>query len=145
MGFTRSYRPWELDCDENEGHFFYIDCMGQVEMNRYERAAQVWAVLAWAAKHRQTVIYQQLGQLTGMHTPGLGSVLDPIQAYCTKHNLPPLTVLVVSKETGLPGQGFTAAQAVQVASDQATVFAFDWLAHGNPLPSGFAGAFKEVT
>lgn len=118
--------------------------MNKVEMNRFERAAQVWAVLAWAARHRQTIIYQQLAQATGMHTPGLGKMLDPIQAYCVQKKLPPLTALVVNKEDGLPGHGFTAAQAVQVASDQAAVFAFDWLAHGNPLPSGFEAAFKEM-
>ena len=106
-------------------------------MNINDRAAQAWAVLAWAARHRQTITYQQLGQVTGMFTGGLGRVLEPIQAYCVTHQLPPLTVLVVQKDTGLPGHGFTAAQAVQVASDQAKVFDFDWLRHGNPQAQGF--------
>ena len=106
-------------------------------MNRYERAAQIWGVLAWAARHRQTITYQQLSQVTGMYTPGLGNMLAPIQAYCVHHKLPPLTVLVVQKSTGLPGEGFTAAQAVQTASDQARVFDYDWLEHGNPQPNGF--------
>ncbi|MDV6376470.1 hypothetical protein [Deinococcus arenicola] len=106
-------------------------------MNRNERAAQVWAVLAWAARHRQTITYQQLGQAVGLPPVALGKVLDPIQAYCQARKLPPLTVLAVSKETGLPGSGFTAAQAVQVASDQAKVFGFDWLQHGNPQEKGF--------
>lgn len=109
-------------------------------MNKFERAAQIWAVLGWAASHRQTMTYQQLGQAVGMPPAGLGGMLDPIQAYCVARKLPPLTVLVVQKDTGLPGSGFTAAQAVQVASDQARVFDFDWLAHGNPQPEGFAAA-----
>ena len=106
-------------------------------MNIYERATQTWAVLAWAARHRQTMTYQQLSQATGMFSGGLGAVLEPIQAYCQTRNLPPLTVLVVQKETGLPGAGFTAAQAVQVATDQSKVFDFDWLKHGNPQVAGF--------
>ncbi|CAM4197217.1 hypothetical protein [Deinococcus marmoris] len=105
-------------------------------MNINERAAQAWAVLAWAARHRQTITYQQLGQCTGMFSGGLGKVLDPIQEYCRARNLPPLTVLVVQKDTGLPGHGFSTGQAVQVATDQSKVFAFDWLAHGNPQEKG---------
>lgn len=105
-------------------------------MDKYERAAQAWAVLAWAARHRQTITYQQLGQVTGMHTAGVGMILDPVQEYCRDRGLAPLTVLVVQKHTGLPGAGFTAAQAVQTASDQARVFDFDWLAHGHPSVDG---------
>lgn len=105
-------------------------------VNIYERASQAWAVLAWAARHRQTITYQQLNQATGMHAAGLGRVLEPIQEYCRARGLPPLTVLAVQKDTGLPGRGFTAAQAVQVASDQAKVFDYDWLKHGNPQAKG---------
>lgn len=113
-------------------------------MNIYERASQAWAVLAWAARHRQTMTYQQLGQVTGMHTAGLGMVLEPIQAYCVARNLPPLTVLVVQKDTGLPGSGFSAAQAVQVATDQSKVFEYDWLKHGNPQVAGLENKVAPV-
>ncbi len=92
--------------------------------------------------HRQTITYQQLGQLIKMPPAALGSMLDPIQAYCVAQQLPPLTVLVVQKDTGLPGLGFTAGQAEQVASDQARVFSTDWLAHGNPLAEGFEKVFS---
>jgi len=72
-----------------------------------------------------------------MFSGGLGAVLAPIQSYCQARNLPPLMVLVVQKETGLPSTGFTAAQAMQVATDQSKVFDFDWLKHGNPQVTGF--------
>ena len=62
-----------------------------------------------------------------MPPAGLGGMLDPVQTYCVANKLPPLTVLVVQKDTGLPGSGFTAAQAAQVASDQARAFDFNWL------------------
>ena len=97
-----------------------------------ERATQIWAVLAWAAGHRQNITYSQLAQATGAFTGGLGALLEPIQSYCLLKNLPPLTGIVVQQESGLPGSGFTGASADELASAQAKVFALDWLEHGNP-------------
>ena len=101
-------------------------------MNTAERATQIWAVLAWAATHRQTITYSQLAQVTGAFTGGLGALLEPIQSYCLQNALPPLTILVVQKESGIPGAGFTGASASDLASAQAKVFSFNWLEHGNP-------------
>ena len=101
-------------------------------MTKYERASQIWAVLAWAATHRQSLTYTQLSQITGAFTGGLGALLEPIQSYCLLHKLPPLTILVVKQETGLPGSGFTGASAGELAAAQARVFEFAWLEHGNP-------------
>jgi hypothetical protein len=103
-------------------------------MKRAERASQIWAVLAWAAKSRQSLTYGQLGKLIGVPTAGLGQLLEPIQSYCLIKGLPPLTVLVVQQQSGLPGHGFTGASATDFASAQAAVFGFDWLEHGNPQP-----------
>lgn len=114
-------------------------------MNKFESAAQAWAVLAWAARHRQTMTYEQLGQTIKVIPVRLGQVLDPIQAYCVAQKLPPLTVLVVQKDTGLPGPGFTAAQAVQVATDQSKVFEYDWLKHGNPQVAGLKNEATPIT
>jgi len=99
-----------------------------------ERSAQIWSVLAWAASHRQNITYSQLAQVTGAFTGGLGALLEPIQSYCLVNNLPPLTILVVQQDSGLPGSGFTGASAGDLASAQARVFEFNWLAHGNPGP-----------
>lgn len=101
-------------------------------MNRAERASQIWAVLAWSASHRQNITYSQLGQATGAFTGGLGQLLEPIQSYCLVKGLPPLTILVVQQESGLPGSGFSGATAGDLAASQARVFAFSWLEHGNP-------------
>ena len=92
-------------------------------MTRFERASQIWAVLARAAKNRQTLTYGQVGKLIGVPTAGLGQLLEPIQSYCLIHNLPPLTLLVVQRETGLPGSGFTGVGAPEFARSQADVFA----------------------
>lgn len=106
-------------------------------MDKRERASQIWAVLAWAARHRQTITYPQLGNLVGVPAHGLGQLLEPIQAYCIKHELPPLTAIVVQQNTGLPGSGFNGASAADLGKVQAQVFGHDWLAHGNPGTAGF--------
>ena len=109
-------------------------------MNTYLRATQIWPILTWAATNRQTLTYGILGKLIGVPARGLGHWLEPIQVYCVKHRLPPLTVLVVSSTTGMPGTGFNAASEVPKALQQ--VFSFDWLESGG-APS--AEAFEEST
>lgn len=112
-------------------------------MNKSQRASQIWAVLAWAARNRQSLGYSQVGQLIGVPAAGLGQLLEPIQSYCMQHNLPPLTVLVVQQASGLPGSGFTGASADELARAQASVFATDWLALGNPGEEKLATAVAE--
>jgi hypothetical protein len=112
-------------------------------MKLAERASQIWAVLAWAARCRQNLTYGQLAQATGAFTPGLGDFLEPIQSYCIINELPPLTVLVVRQESGMPGPGFTGATAKDLAEAQARVLDFDWLAHGNPGADRLVQAVRQ--
>ena len=109
-------------------------------MRTPERAAQVWAVLALAARNRQILTYGLLGKLIGVPPVGLGQLLEPIRSFCLLHDLPPLTILVVQEETGLPGSGFTAASAALFARSQLQVFEFDWLEHGAPAPGELESA-----
>lgn len=99
-------------------------------MTQYERALQGWSVLALAARNRQILSYQIVATLTGVSPLAVSQLLSPIQSYCLQHSLPPLTAIVVREETGLPGNGFTAATGVGLA--QLRVFAFDWLMSGAP-------------
>jgi len=112
-------------------------------MKATERSTQIWAVLAWAAKSRQNITYSQLAQVTGAFTGGLGAWLEPIQSYCIINSLPPLTVLVVQQESGMPGPGFTGASATDLATAQARVFAFNCLEHGNPGSEKLEQAVKQ--
>jgi hypothetical protein len=111
-------------------------------MTRVERAAQIWSTLALAARNRQTLTYDMLGRLTGTPRMGLGQLLEPVQSYCLVQRLPPLTALVVSGRTGLPGLGFIAAQ--DVPRTQQEVFAFDWLGHGSPSLDALDRALREL-
>lgn len=107
-----------------------------------ERAAQVWPLLAFAAGNRQLLTYELVGKLTGMHTAGIGSVLEPIQSYCMLNGLPPLTGIVVNKTTGKPGTGFVASD--NPVRDFVVIFEHDWLATGCPTPVQLEEAAKVL-
>lgn len=95
-----------------------------IRMKAAERATQIWPVLNLAAVNRQTLTYDLLSRLIGVPRPGLGQLLEPIQSYCLLNRLPPLTALVVSSESGLPGAGFIAAADIPAAHAQ--VFSYSW-------------------
>ena len=104
-------------------------------MTKYERAAQLWSILALAARNRQVLTYDIVARLVGVPRPALGGFLAPIQAHCIQNSLPPLTILVVSEQTGLPGEGFIGAENIPRA--QIDVFSYDWIAHGAPTADDF--------
>jgi hypothetical protein len=99
-------------------------------MRREERAQQLWSLLAWAAINRQILSYGIVAKLTGVPPPSLGDFLRPIQQFCTENDLPALTSIVVQGETGIPGEGFIAAEHVPAA--QAEVFQHAWLETAAP-------------
>jgi hypothetical protein len=110
-------------------------------MQAHERAAQIWSVLALAAHNRQILTYPMLSKLVGVPAPGLGQLLEPIQSYCIVNDLPPLTILMVKTDSGLPGAGFIAANDIPRVQQQ--VFAHDWLEKSAPSPDDFAHAVTQ--
>ena len=100
-------------------------------MNQYQRAHQLWSVLILAAKNRQTLTYAMAEKITGLPARGVGKSLYPIQYYCEQHTpkLPPLTVLVVKQDSGLPGKGLVVADFAKSLQE---VFAFGWFLHTAP-------------
>jgi hypothetical protein len=106
-----------------------------------QRASQIWPVLTLAASNKQILTYDFLAKLIGVPPPALGQLLEPIQSYCLIEKLPPLTILVVSKKTGLPGSGFSAVS--EIPKFQIKVFEYDWLKHECPVPEKFAKTVKD--
>lgn len=137
-----SERQGRSACSIATARFHIRLLCSQSAMKIPERASQTWSLLAFAARNRQTLTYELVGKLTGMHTAGVGSVLEPIQSYCLLHKLPPLSALVVSKATGLPGTGFIAAQ--DVPREFVRIFGHDWLTVGCPTPEAFAEAVRQL-
>jgi hypothetical protein len=105
-----------------------------------QRAAQIWPILTLSATNKQLLTYDFLAKLIGVPPPALGQLLEPIQSYCRNKKLPPLTILVVSRKTGLPGSGFNAAS--DIPKHQIKVFGYDWLKHSCPKPEEFEKAVK---
>jgi hypothetical protein len=79
-----------------------------------------------------------VARLTGVPRMGLSQLLEPIQSYCLANDLPPLTILVVQGESGMPGSGFIAAS--DIPRVQQRVFAYDWLQRGAPSPEDLQAA-----
>jgi len=109
-------------------------------MTASERAAQIWPLLMLAARNHQILTYGILADLIGVPRPGLGQLLEPIQSYCLLKGLPPLTVLVVSSKTGLPGRGFVAAQ--DIPSTLMKVFKVDLEKWPKPTPAELTEAVR---
>src|SRR5687768_18582462 len=99
-------------------------------MRREERAQQLWSLLAWAATNRQILTYSIIAKLTGVPPVSIGDFLRPIQQFCIENDLPALTSIVVQEESGIPGEGFIAAEDVPAA--QAEVFQHSWLETAAP-------------
>jgi putative restriction endonuclease len=111
-------------------------------MTKYERAAQYWSLVALAVRNRQVLTYDIVAQLTGVPRVAVGGFLDPVQAYCLQQHLPPLIILVVGENSGLPGEGFIAAQDIPRA--QAEVFAYEWQSVAAPSPEALERAYLAL-
>jgi hypothetical protein len=105
-------------------------------MTKHDRAAQFWSVLVFAARTQHVLSYDLLERLTGIPRQAVGGFLGPVQDYCKRNNLPPLTSLVVNEKDGLPSEGFT--EATDIFGAQARVFVYDWLGRKAPPPEDFA-------
>jgi putative restriction endonuclease len=112
-------------------------------MTREERAQQLWSILVLAARNRQVLIYDMVGKACGVPAAALGDFLRPVQQYCTKNDLPPLTSIIVSQETGLPGGGCLVAPQ-DLPRAHINVFAKEWLAVTAPTAQQFAAAYARA-
>jgi hypothetical protein len=111
-------------------------------MTRFERAAQIWPVLTISASQRHLLTYEILARVTGMPRQGLGALLEPIQSYCLINKLPALSSLVVGVKTGIPGEGFIAAE--DVPAEQAAVFTWPWFERKPPTAAELAAATERL-
>ena len=110
-------------------------------MTKHQRVQHVWSLLVCAARDRKTYTYGGLADALGI--PGgaraMRHYLAPVMYYCREQQLPPLTVLVVNRETGLPGEGLTTLENVNL--DREKVFAYKWFQREPPK----TGDFEEAT
>ncbi|WP_146694538.1 hypothetical protein [Thioclava sp. F42-5] len=113
------------------------------DKNRVSRMAyhpnHITRILACAAMNEKTITYSELGEKLGKSGPtpglGLGKDLYKCQEWLKEHDLPPLTLLVQSKQTGLPssegsydGRKFGEMNEQEIRDLQQSCFSYKWSA-----------------
>lgn len=106
--------------------------------NWIHAAGILWPVLVVAAKNREKPIYKELAPLISTNPLSVGKALEHIQSFCMESKLPPLSAIVVSKTTGLPGGGFIAWDIDDIDTAFEKVYEFPWGSIQNPF-----GGFLE--
>lgn len=107
------------------------------------RAVQIWQILVGMADTRRTTTYGELADMLGYGGAGvLGRQLGHIMFLCDQADIPPLTVLVVNAESGLPGEGLETKRDLHELREE--VFNFDWFAYCPPSASEFERAWDEA-
>jgi hypothetical protein len=102
------------------------------------RAAQVWSVLVFAARHQELVTYATIEKLTRLPRNGLGAYLNLIADYCKQKKLPDLWTIVVNEKTGFPApEGKGELTELEILCKQQRAFAFNWFSHDCPRPEEF--------
>ncbi len=109
--------------------------------NRSYRALQFWLILIGTSKNSQILTYGMVADILGYEGAGtLAHILGHIMFYCQQNELPPLTILVVNQDTGLPGEGLTGAD---LNADRESVFNFDWYSIVPPTPDELKQAYDN--
>jgi len=88
------------------------------------------------------VTYGILAEKMGYEGAGvLDKRLGHVAFYCEQNDLPPLTVIVVNQETGLPGRGFPGDE---LHATREQVFNFDWYGLFPPTPEELDAAHRAA-
>lgn len=111
-------------------------------MTKHQRASQIWSLLICAARERKSYTYGDIAKILGFAGAGVfAHLLGPIMRFCEEKGFPPLTVLVVKQDTGLPGEGLSTLEDVN--KDREAVFNFDWFSVEPPQNSDFENSDKN--
>lgn len=115
--------------------------------NWIEAAGRIWEPLVDAAAHRRTLHYEDIKDRIPTSAISVGRALGPIQSFCMDTLRPPLTAIVIGKQTGLPGNGFIAADLASLPRVHEEVFDYPWRLIKNPFgrfgPTDSADAIVE--
>lgn len=100
----------------------------------WEHAAGIlWPILIDAAKEERNPTYSELAPSINTNPLNVGKALGPILFHCMDYRLPPLTSIVIGKNTGIPGDGFIAWDVDDIDSAHNMVYQYDWSAIKNPF------------
>ena len=103
----------------------------------WTHAARIaWPILVDVGSRREAITYEQLSGPLDTNPLSVGKALGVIQTYCLENRLAPLTVVVVGKTSGIPGDGFVAWDVGDFEAARDAVAAQNWTLVGNPF-TGF--------
>src|SRR4051794_10437643 len=108
----------------------------KAEKNWTHDAGVIWPHLVEVGGRGQTLTYTGVAGLIGTNPLSVRYALGPIQTYCLENRLAPLTVVVVGKGTGMPGDGFVAWDSDDLDTARDLVQRQNWDLVGNPF-AGF--------
>ncbi|MBK2105673.1 HNH endonuclease [Francisella philomiragia] len=100
--------------------------------------AELWAYFVWdelinCAKDKTTITYSDLAKRIDFWAISLRHPLECIQKYCQEKEILPLSILVISKNTKLPGDGFTATDTSLFTETLKDIYSYDWDQIENPF------------
>ena len=119
----------------------------------WSQAEHMWAILTGFVMFSggtpdkpATITYGELAKRMGYPSPSaghtLGRPLGLIGQLCLQTRLPPLNVVVVSKETGAPGAEVVLRPGSTVELDQAAVMGVDWYVWRSPSAATFRAIWE---
>jgi hypothetical protein len=115
--------------------------MENERMTHAEQAVLLWPLLALAARTQQILSYAAVEGYTGIARHGLKRALGLVHDYCKRRGWPLLNTLVVSQQSGMPGERFSEdLSTLEIKVEQGRVFLFDWSGHDKPRPDDFQAA-----
>ena len=118
--------------------------MEKERMTQAEQAVLLWPMLALAARTQQILSYAAVEGYTGIARHGLNRALGFIHDYCKRRGWPLLNTIVVSQQSGMPGEGFPEdLSPLEIKVEQGRVFLFDWSGHDKPRLDDFQAAVKS--
>ncbi|WNM57892.1 hypothetical protein [Candidatus Nitrospira allomarina] len=120
----------------------------------YVQAQQIWMVLVAfvmfgeeGRTKRKTITYGKLATKMGQDGRAghvLGRQLGIIGEYCKSNDLPPLNVIVVTQETGIPGDEVVLHPGRSVRQEQAAVCRENWFNIRVPTPGTFRQVWESI-
>lgn len=113
-------------------------------INHAERAFRTWPILTRVAKQpKPTITYGEAAAELGIHPRAMRYVLSEIQDWCIEEKKPPLTIVVVSADDGVPGEGFIAWDVDDLPTGMADVTSYPWDQLTNPFMFASTGLTED--
>jgi hypothetical protein len=115
-------------------------CQRGAGMTQADQAVLIWPVLALAAKMQRVLTYAELEGFTGIPRYGQNKALHLIYLYCERKRQPLLNSIVVSQDSGFPGDEHPKKMnPEEFLIERARVFVFNWSTVDKPRSQDFTG------